>query len=142
MSDVWYGVALTPLYMRAYSSFLLSLYKRLSLFLVLFIPKFEHVLSVLSSLLLVRPAMLCANANTCLICLIMLHAAIVSRLVTLVAAVESDGGLYPRPYLVFKNFQDFPSHLIFDRMHETININKKIIVYFIYNLQDESFKSN
>jgi len=72
----------------------------------------------------------------------MLHAAIVSRLVTLVAAVESDGGLYPRPYLVFKNFQDFPSHLIFDRMHETININKKIIVYFIYNLQDESFKSN
>ena len=59
------------------------------LFLVPFIPNFEHVLSVLSSLLLVRP-MLCAN--TCLIRL-MVHAAIVDPSGDLVAAVESDGGL-------------------------------------------------
>ena len=44
----------------------------------------------------------------------------------------------------YQIFQDSPSHRIFGRMHEALNINKKIklITQFRRNPRDESFKPN
>jgi hypothetical protein len=44
----------------------------------------------------------------------------------------------------YQNFRDSPSHQIFKRMHEVLNIDKKIklITQFRRNGRDESFKPN
>jgi hypothetical protein len=45
---------------------------------------------------------------------------------------------------ILPKFSDFPSHRIFERMHEALNIDKKIklITQFRRNGRDKSFKPN
>jgi hypothetical protein len=45
---------------------------------------------------------------------------------------------------ILPKFSNSPSHRIFERMHETLNIDKKIklITQFRQNGQDKSFKPN
>jgi hypothetical protein len=51
--------------------------------------------------------------------------------------------LQPRPCLVSKNFQDFPSYRIFGHMYGALDVDeKKLIIQFSRKLRNESFEPN